>query len=163
MIGFIRAHLSAPERLAGSLWGAIIVLSVTGSVGALSDFSPLQILAAGTGTAFAWAFVEATMNAYRDVLESRMEGTGVTRRGIQRRAWAAGAIQFVAAVPILLPLALVPWPDVALRASNAMAVVVLAALGWASGRLARGRAWAWSLAFVVAGSAIVAAIVALEE
>jgi hypothetical protein len=51
----IRTQLSVSERLLETIWGLLIVLSVTGSAEVGASASSRQILLIGLVTGFAWA------------------------------------------------------------------------------------------------------------
>lgn len=160
--------MSRPERLAGRLWGILVVLSVTGSVGVLVHArteGTHTVLLAGLGALTAWSLVEATMSIFEALVQrgrvaaapgghpahvGRIVGDGV----------GDGLFLFVGGLPILAPL-LMPWPEAALRTSNAVAVVSLAVLGFHAGHAAKGRPWVWSLGLVAAGVVLVAAVLLL--
>lgn len=66
-----RTHLSLSDRLLESLWGILIVLSVTGSAELWIGATAREVFVIGFVTAFAWGVVEAVM----DLLRRRLERT----------------------------------------------------------------------------------------
>lgn len=164
---FLRDEVSRPERLAGRLWGILVVLSVTGSVSILVDARSVgtrTVALAGLGALTAWSLVEITMSIFEAlVVRGRARASQQAAPSVATilsTGAGDGLFLFVGGLPILAPL-LLPWPEAALRGSNAVAVASLALLGWHAGRAARGHPGTWALALVVAGAVLIAAILAL--
>ena len=165
---FFREELSRPERLAGRLWGILVVLSVTGSVDVLLDArteGTRTVLLVGLGSLAAWSLVEATMSTFEGLVVRGRETHGGRDRAapiwpIVATGLGDGAFLFVGGLPILVPL-LLPNPQVGLRVSNLIAIASLAVLGVHAGRAAGGRPVVWAFAMVVVGAVLVASIVLL--
>jgi hypothetical protein len=64
-------------------------------------------------------------------------------------------IVFVSTLPVVLPFIIINEPRLALRASNAIAVVMLFLMGYRFGHYAGHRPWRMGLAMVILGSAMV--------
>jgi VIT1/CCC1 family predicted Fe2+/Mn2+ transporter len=64
-------------------------------------------------------------------------------------------IVFVSTLPVVLPFTIMNEPRLALRASNAIAVVMLFLVGYRFGHYAGHRPWRMGLAMVILGSAMV--------
>jgi VIT1/CCC1 family predicted Fe2+/Mn2+ transporter len=67
----------------------------------------------------------------------------------------------LATFPVVIPFAVFDTTAVALRVSNAVALVTLFAAGWTLGRYAGGNAWLGGLAMGALGTVLVGVIVAL--
>ncbi|BDG01939.1 VIT1/CCC1 transporter family protein [Anaeromyxobacter oryzae] len=76
-------------------------------------------------------------------------------------ALAVCLLVFVATFPVVIPFFFVEEARTALRLSNAVAIVMLYALGHLAARQAGGRPWRFGLAMVLLGAVLVAGIVAL--
>lgn len=151
-----------PQRLTGTVWGILVVLSVTGSVSVVAhgQESTGTLFLAGLGALAAWSIVETGMAFFEGLLVS--VGAPARRSGLERAALMTGVVLFVGALPILVPLvALAPWPTWALRVSNAVAILELFFVGLLAGRVAGGRPLVWGLSLVAFGGALVAVIVLL--
>jgi len=162
---FLTRQVSAPHRLAGTMWGIFIVLSVTGSVGALVDAKAAGgwvVLLSGLGALAAWSIVEAGVALFQGLLD--VADGQRKRSGLGLNAVAHGLVLFVGAAPLLIPLlVLSAWPMLALRVSNGVALIELALVGWQAGRMTGGRPVIWSLCLVAASALIVGIILVLEE
>jgi len=87
------------------------------------------------------------------------------RPGLGRDHWlgALGVflIVFVSTLPVVLPFIFVSDPRLALRTSNAVAVVLLFLVGYRFGQNAGHRPWAMGFAIVILGSAMVGITISL--
>jgi hypothetical protein len=78
-----------------------------------------------------------------------------------RGAVGVALLVVAATVPIVVPFALIDTVAVAVRVSNAIALVTLFVSGWVMGRYAYGKPWRAGLTMAALGSVLVAAIIAL--
>jgi hypothetical protein len=87
------------------------------------------------------------------------------RARLTAREWlgAAGVflVVFLTTFPVVIPFLFMQSAHRALRVSNAIAVVMLFACGYALGRITGGRAWLVGVAMVLLGIALVAMTMAL--
>jgi VIT1/CCC1 family predicted Fe2+/Mn2+ transporter len=67
----------------------------------------------------------------------------------------------LATFPVVIPFAVFDTTALALRVSNAVALVTLFAAGWTLGRYAGARPWLGGLVMATLGAALVGVIIAL--
>jgi VIT1/CCC1 family predicted Fe2+/Mn2+ transporter len=165
------------DRTTEILFGIIMVLTFTGSISVAEgeDGSVRTVLAAAIGCNLAWGLVDATMYALAAFLERARAartigglnepgpastGPMVTRDDV---LGAAGVflLVFLSTFPVILPLLLVRDTQLALRLSNAVAVVMLFGLGWSIGRYAGRPGWRSGVGMVAIGVVLVAITMAL--
>ena len=76
-------------------------------------------------------------------------------------ALATFLLVVLATFPLVIPFLLIPQTGPAIRASNAVALVMLFLSGWMLARYSGGSPWAGGLALAVVGTALLFAIIAL--
>jgi VIT1/CCC1 family predicted Fe2+/Mn2+ transporter len=100
-----------------------------------------------------------------EALRQHLIGSPLPRSGLHGDDFAAALEVFglvvLATLPVVIPFVVFQETALALRASNALAVVTLFAGGYVLGRHAGGSPWRFGLAMAVIGAVLVAAIVAL--
>ena len=87
--------------------------------------------------------------------------SGKLRREDWPGALVSGLLVIATTLPAAIPFAVVDDAYTAMRASNAVAIVLLFVAGWAFGRVAEYRPWLTAVAMVVLGIALVALTIAL--
>lgn len=100
-------------------------------------------------------------------IRSELSRTPVVAKpgGPEREDWVGAAAVFVlvflSTIPVVLPFVILSDAAVALRISNAIAVVMMAVAGYAFGRLAGYRPWVTAGSMVLLGCLLVALTIAL--
>jgi hypothetical protein len=109
------------------------------------------------------ALDEAELDKIRAAIAAMPELPKRPHLGMTDWKGAAGVflLVFLSTVPVALPFLFIAEPMTALRLSNAVAIVMLAALGWAFGRLSGHRPVLSAGAFVFLGAVLVAMTIAL--
>ncbi len=122
-----------------------------------------RILADALPPAIASILDPADFERLRQRLQALPESRGQTR--LERDDWkgAVGvfSLVFLTTFPVVIPFIVVNTVSVALRLSNAVAIVMLFLTGYAFGRLTGRRAWPRGLAMVVIGVVLVGLTIAL--
>lgn len=109
------------------------------------------------------AVTEAELDALRARLDRLDAPTPAVRLTFDDWRGAAGVFLLVllSTIPVALPFVFISEPQRALRASNAVAVALLFAIGWGYGRYAGFRPWRMAAAMVAIGLACVGITIAL--
>jgi hypothetical protein len=109
------------------------------------------------------ALGEAELDKIRHAINAMPELPKRPHLGLTDWKGAAGVflLVFLSTIPVALPFLFIGEPFAALRVSNAIAIVMLAALGWAFGRLSGHNPALTSAAFVFLGAILVAMTIAL--
>ena len=76
-------------------------------------------------------------------------------------AVAVFLLVFLSTVPIVIPFLVVRQPEIAMRASNAIAIAILFGAGWKLGTYAGRPGWRSGLVMVVIGLVLIAVTIAL--
>lgn len=110
---------------------------------------------------FAGGVHEETLEAIR----KRLVAIPLPKRALGARDYAAALRVFVVVVlitfPVVMPFLFIPNVPIAMRASNALALVTLYACGHLVGQYTGGKAWRYGLAIAALGAGLVAVIMAL--
>lgn len=80
---------------------------------------------------------------------------------VLKGAFGVFLLVFLSTFPVVIPFLVVPQPALALRTSNAVALVMLFVTGWSLGKYARRPAWLVGLGTVGLGVILVAITIAL--
>jgi hypothetical protein len=109
------------------------------------------------------ALDETELDKIRQAIMAMPEPAARARLAPQDWMGAAAVflLVFLSTVPVALPFLIITDPFVALRVSNAIAIVMLAALGWSFGRLSGHNPFMSAGAFVILGLILVALTIAL--
>jgi VIT1/CCC1 family predicted Fe2+/Mn2+ transporter len=87
------------------------------------------------------------------------------RARLEREDWVGGVavllLVFLSTFPVVIPFLVMRHAQPALRASNAVAIAMLFAAGYAYGRIVGWRPWLVGLSMVLLGSALAALAMAL--
>ena len=89
------------------------------------------------------------------------EPTGLLERRDLVGAFGVFLLVFLSTLPIVIPFVVVSQPSVAMRASNAIAILMLFGMGWSLGAHAGRPGWRTGIAMVIFGLVLVAVTIAL--
>lgn len=122
--------------------------------GLLEDILPEFLIGSFSPTAFE--------DVKRHLLRAAQQSQGALLRWQDfRAAWKVFTLVFLSTFPVAVPFIILNEAELALRVSNAIALLLLFALGFSVGRYAGRRAWAWGLGTTVIGAALVSVTIAL--
>jgi len=161
-----RRVLEPVDRISEVLFGLIMVLTFTGSL-SVADAGRDDIramLIGALGCNFAWGLIDALMYLMGNLADRAREAPNERPRlAVEdwRGALAVFLLVFLSTLPVVLPFLFEPNVLSAMRASNAIALVMLFFTGYAFGKRIRHNAWLSGLAMVVVGSVLVAITMAL--
>jgi len=122
-----------------------------------------RMVAAALPPAVAAVLDPATLDAIHTRMQALPEPPKVARLDKKDALGAAAVflLVFLSMFPLTLPFLLMKKPMIALRISNAIALLMLAVAGAAYGRLVRRSMWGFSIGMVVIGGCLVALVIAL--
>jgi hypothetical protein len=172
-----RRVLDPSERSAEVLFGVIMVLTFTGSLSAATSGREevRTMLIGAVGCNLAWGIVDAIMYLMvsvltpdeLDAIRRRLAALpfparrpALTREDL-RGALGVFLLVFLSTFPIVVPFLVMREARPALRASNAVAIVMLYLAGSSVGRFAGFRPWKTGLGMVLVGLILVAITIAL--
>jgi hypothetical protein len=89
------------------------------------------------------------------------EPTGLLERRDLVGAFGVFLLVFLSTLPIVIPFVVVSQPSVAMRASNAIAILMLFGMGWSLGAHAGRPGWRTGIAMVIFGLVLVDVTIAL--
>ena len=159
-----RSALDPVERVSEVVFGVLMALSFTGalSVATAGREEVRTMMLTALGCNLAWGLTDAVMYLVRTVVERSRQAAGA------KLAWAdyAAALEVfclvvLATFPVVVPFIVFREAALALRFSNALAVVTLFVGGHLLGRYAGASPWRFGLTMAGIGTALVAVIVAL--
>ncbi|HVP66806.1 MAG TPA: hypothetical protein VMT17_06035 [Anaeromyxobacteraceae bacterium] len=159
-----RQRIFSPlERLSDIVFGLIMALTMVGSLSvagaARGDIH--AILRGAIGCNVAWGIVDATMFLMAELVDAMANPrAGLTRDDVVGAA-AASLLVSLSTVPVALPFLLPLRPWLAPRVSNAVALILLFAVGFRLGRYMGYRPFATGTAAIGIGTALVGLTMAL--
>lgn len=161
-MSFFTRHLDPSEILGEFLFGAIMVLTFTLGAAAAGGYEKGLLLAAILCNV-AWGVIDGVLLVMSNRYGRRRDGhhVGAITREDGATMFAVFLLVVGSAVPAALPFLVFPDPHQALRASNALMVVVLFAAGWRYGHHIGMRPWLSALVLTAIGVSLVAIAIPL--
>ncbi|HVH18655.1 MAG TPA: hypothetical protein VNF72_10175 [Myxococcota bacterium] len=166
-MSFLQRYLDPSEILGEFLFGAIMVLTFTLGASVAGGYEKGLLLAA-LGCNVAWGVIDGVLlvmsNRYarrRDQRERTQPTSMPFTRADSGTLFAVFLLVVSSAIPAALPFFVIADPHQALRASNALMIVLLFVAGWRYGRHIDTRPWLAGLVLAVIGVALVAIAIAL--
>jgi VIT1/CCC1 family predicted Fe2+/Mn2+ transporter len=172
--GTLDAALSPFERASESVFGILMAISVTAAfeITVGKDIDTRELMIAALGCNLAWGLIDGAMylmqqqfERYRDH-RTALEGGRTERPSFwpAREFAVAGLIcliVFASTFPLVVPFIFMQEQWLAIRASHAVAVVMLFWLGWGLGRWSGASPLASGVIFAAVGTVLAVACVAL--
>jgi hypothetical protein len=166
-MSFIQRHLDPSEILGEFLFGAIMVLTFTLGAAVAGGYETGLLLAA-LGCNVAWGVIDGVLLVMSRRYERRNEHRERGRPmplAFTGGDWGVLVAVFLvvvsSALPAALPFFAIADAHLALRASNALMIVLLFVAGWRYGRHVDMRPWLSALILTAIGGALVAIAIAL--
>jgi hypothetical protein len=153
--------LEPSDRTAEVLFGLIMVLTFTGSL-SVADAGRADVramLIGALGWNLAWGIIDGVLYLMSTLAEKSRPR--VLNAADFQGALAVCLLVFLSTLPVALPFVIVPDPSLALRVSNAIAVVLLFLVGTEYGRAIDLAPWIVGACMVLLGAVLVALTMAL--
>ena len=162
--GWRRSALDPIERVSEVVFGVLMALSFTGalSVATAGREEVRTMMLTALGCNLAWGLTDAVMYLVGTVVErSRQAADAKLALADYAAALEVFCLVVLATFPVVIPFIVFREAGIALRVSNALAVVTLFAGGHILGRHAGVSPWKFGLVMAGVGTVLVAVIVAL--